>query len=155
MAFRYMPHRDTVTIPAANTMTVDPGINDLLDPAGTASKIGLDCTIAIGPGFRADSFTKSRIPVFDEPPADVVQLSEEDLTAAMRAFIETKPATWRDICTEFNGQNYQVLLRAFGNLRHQLGRVNEPPLYPYTISDSPFVGEPPPRVVTHVDPKHH
>lgn len=155
MAFRYMPHRDTVTIPAANTMTVDPGINDMMDPAGTASKIGMDCTIAIGPGFRADSFTQSRAAVFEDPPEGVVQMSEDELTADMKRFIEAEPRTWRDIYTHYNGQNYQVMLRAFGNLRHNLGRVNSPPLYPYTISDSPFVGEEPPHVTTHVDPKHH
>jgi len=42
MAFQFMPHRDIVLIPAANTMTVDPMINDRTDPPGTASKMGLD-----------------------------------------------------------------------------------------------------------------
>lgn len=92
--------------------------------------------------------------VFDEPPADVVEMSEEELTADMRAFIEQEPRTWRDIYAHYNGQNYQVMLRAFGNLRHQLGRADSPPLYPYTISDSPFVGEEPPHITTPTDPRH-
>jgi len=154
MAFRYAPHRGTVLLPPSNTMTVDPAINDLLDGPGTMSKLGIDCTIPIGPGFRADSFTKSRVPVFEDPPADLDQLSEEELTADMRAFIEEAPRTWRDIYGNYIGQNYQVMLRSFGNLRHELGRVNAPPLYPYTFSDSPFVGEEPPPVEHNRDPRH-
>ena len=51
MAFRYMPHLDTVTLPNGNTMTVDPMIAEDAAP-GTASKIGLDCTIPISPKFN-------------------------------------------------------------------------------------------------------
>lgn len=155
MAFRYMPHRDTVMINGSNTMTVDPKINEEFDPPGTASKIGMDCTVSIGPGFRADSFTMSRAPEFDEPAADLKQLSEDELTEQMRSFIKEEPRTWRDIYTQFNGQNYQVMLRSFGNLRHELGRVNAPPLFPYTFSDSPFVGEEPPVHVSHRDSRHN
>lgn len=154
MAFRYMPHRDTVMIPDANTMTVDPKINELMDAPGTASKIGLDCTTGVGPGFNADSFTPSRAPVFDDPDPDLIQLSEDDLTDQMRRFIQQEPRTWRDIYTEFNGQNYQVMLRAFGNLRHELGRVNSEPLFPYTFSDSPFVGAEPPHIESRRDARH-
>lgn len=153
MAFRYMPHRDTVMIPQSNTMTVDPKINDLMDPPGTASKIGLDCTAGIGPGFDADSFTRSAATVMPTPAPDVVQLSVSELVDDMSAFIAAEPRTWRDILTKYNGQNYQNIYRAFGSLRHKLGRVDSAPLFPYTFSDTPFsTGAPKPT--SNFDPRH-
>ncbi len=153
MAFRYMPHRDTVMIPQSNTMTVDPKINDLMDPPGTASKIGFDCTAGIGPGFDADSFTRSAATVMPTPSPDVVQLSVSELVDDMSAFIAAEPRTWRDILTRYNGQNYQNIYRAFGSLRHKLGRVDSAPLFPYTFSDTPFsTGAPKPT--SNFDPRH-
>jgi hypothetical protein len=49
-------HLDTVTIPHGNTMTVDPIIADDAAP-GTASKVGLDCTVPIGPNFLRPTST--------------------------------------------------------------------------------------------------
>ena len=154
MAFRYMPHRDTIIIPECNTMTVDPKINDTFDAPGTASKIGLDCTIGIGPGFDADSFTHSAATVMPPPPENVDAMTEAQLTADMKSFIEHSPRTWRDILTRYNGQPYPVIYRAFGNLRHQLGRADEGPLFPYTFSESPFATLVVPSITTHFDPRH-
>src|SRR5664279_1758778 len=154
MAFRYMPHRDTIIIPECNTMTVDPTINDTFDAPGTASKIGLDCTIGIGPGFDADSFTHSAATVMPPPPENVDDMTEAQLTADMKSFIEHSPRTWRDILTRYNGQPYPVIYRAFGNLRHQLGRADEGPLFPYTFSESPFATLAVPSITTHFDPRH-
>ena len=154
MAFQFMPHRDIVLIPAANTMTVDPMINDRTDPPGTASKMGLDCTTPIGPGFDSDSFTHSAATVMSNPPADLVLLTEDELTAAMEAFIRDKPRTWRDIITKFSGQPYPVIYRSFGNLRHQLGRPDDAPLYPYVFSETPFAVGHPRTPPSNYDPRH-
>lgn len=63
------------------------------------------------------------------------------------------PRTWRDILTRYNGQNYQNIYRAFGSLRHKLGRVDSAPLFPYTFSDTPFsTGAPKPT--SNFDPRH-
>ena len=81
MAFRYMPHLDTVTLPNGNTMTVDPMIADDAAP-GTASKIGLDCTIPISPKFERSHFDRSTVFELGDPPPDVVVMSEDELTTA-------------------------------------------------------------------------
>jgi hypothetical protein len=106
MAFRYMPHLDTVTLPNGNTMTVDPMIAEDAAP-GTASEIGLDCPIPIGPKFERSHFDRSTVFELGDPPADVVMLSEEELTAAMAALIREAPRTWKEILQHFNGQSYR------------------------------------------------
>ena len=56
MAFRFMPDRDTVMIKDCNTMTVDP---KCVTP-GVASKIGMDCTIPLGPSWNPEEFVQER-----------------------------------------------------------------------------------------------
>ena len=47
-----------------------------------------------------------------------------------------------------------MLYRAFGNLRHRLGRTNDPPWYRYTLSATPFSWEAKPQPLNHSDPRH-
>jgi 2,5-furandicarboxylate decarboxylase 1 len=47
-----------------------------------------------------------------------------------------------------------VIYRAFGDLRHRLGRPNEAPLYPYMFSDTPFSGSHPDTPSSNYDPRH-
>ena len=63
-------------------------------------------------------------------------MTEDDLVAAMTAFIQAAPRSWQEILAEFNGQPYPNVYRAFGKLRHQLGRMTDQrPAYPYTFAD--------------------
>ncbi|GAS86856.1 UbiD family decarboxylase [Mycolicibacterium brisbanense] len=153
MAFRYMPHLDTVLLPGGNTMTVDPMIGSDVAP-GTASKIGFDCTIPMGPQFSPASFDRSSVFVLPDPPADVVPLSEDDLTAAMADLIREKPRAWKEILEHFNGQPYRTVYRAFSNLRPQLGRCDDAPWYRYTFSDGDFAVAEPQTVTHNYDPRH-
>jgi 4-hydroxy-3-polyprenylbenzoate decarboxylase len=153
MAFRYMPHLDTVTIPNCNTMTVDPMIAEDAAP-GTASKIGLDCTIPIGPNFVRSHFDRSTVFELGDPPADVIPMSEDDLTTAMAALIREAPRTWKEILQHFNGQPYRVVYGAFSNLRHQLGRCDDEPWYRYTFSDTDFAVTAEAAAPSNYDPRH-
>lgn len=153
MAFRYMPHLDTVLLPGGNTMTVDPMIGSDVAP-GTASKIGLDCTIPMGPQFTRTSFDRSSVFVLPDPPADVVTLPEDDLTAAMADLIREKPRAWKEILEHFNGQPYPTIYRAFSNLRPQLGRCDDAPWYRYTFSDGDFAVAEPETLTHNYDPRH-
>jgi UbiD family decarboxylase len=150
MAFRYDPIRDTMILPAMNTMTVDPTIAKD-DPPATISKIGFDCTIPSGDQYTRTDFDGSEPYVLGEPPPESTPMSEDELTAAMGSFVRVQPRSWKEILEEYIGQNYRDVYRAFGNLRHELGRVMEPPYYPYTFSDTDFVGddEPAPPTRTH------
>ena len=153
MAFRYMPHLDTVMIPQCNTMTVDPMIG--LDSApGTASKIGLDCTIPLGPNFVRSHFDRSTVFSLPDLPADVTPLTEAELTTDMTALIQAAPRSWKEILEHYNGQSYRTIYRAFSNLRHQLGRCDDAPWYRYTFSPTDFAGEPRPGPLSNFDPKH-
>jgi 2,5-furandicarboxylate decarboxylase 1 len=144
MAFRFDPIRDTVIIPAMNTMTVDPMIN-AHDPPATISKTGYDCTIPWGEGWTHSDFARSEPFVQPAPAKKPKAMSEAAIRKAMEAFIREQPRSWRDILTEFSGQDYRKVNRAFGDLRPRLGRVMEPPYYPYAFkkkkSDSDFIGE--------------
>jgi 2,5-furandicarboxylate decarboxylase 1 len=111
-----MPHLDTIIIPGCNTMTVDPMIGDDVAP-GTASKLGLDCTIPMGPQFSRERFDRSTAFEPDDPPADVVAMTEDELTADMEALIGEAPRTWKEILQHYNGQPYPIIYRAFSNLR--------------------------------------
>lgn len=153
MAFRYMPHLDTVIIPQCNTMTVDPMIGSDVAP-GTASKIGLDCTIPLQPQFSREHFDRSTAFVLGDPPADVVVMSEEELTADMEALIGAAPRTWKEILVNYNGQPYKTVYRAFSNLRPRLGRCDDAPWYRYTFSDSDFAVEAPHPELSNFDPRH-
>lgn len=154
-AFRFDPLRGTVIIPEMNTMTVDPTIpNDA--PPGTTAKIGFDMTIPFGPKYTQTDFQRSAPFVLPEPAQDVEVLTEDQLTTAMEAFIREAPRAWKEILTEYNGQNYRDIYRAFGNLRSRLGRVVEPPFFPYSFSDSgDFIGEMPATEHGAHDIRHH
>ena len=117
-----------------NTMTVDPKST----MPGISSKIGMDCTVPLGPEWNPNEFVRSTVTDLGDPPADVKIMTEEALTKDMEAFIAAEPRAWHDILKHYHGQPYPVLYRAFGNLRHKLGRTNDPPWYRYTISDKPF-----------------
>ncbi len=151
MAFRYMPHRDTIIIPECNTMTVDPKIATT-DVPGTASKIGFDCTIPLGPGFNRSDFDRSAAVDLGEPPS-VKILTEDELTIKMTDFIKEAPRSWKEILTEYHGQPYAIIYRAFGNLRPLLGRVNDAPWFRYTFSSTNFADEATPST-TNYDPRH-
>lgn len=153
MAFRYMPHRDTIIIPETNTMTVDPKIASF-DPPGTASKIGFDCTIPRGPGYSLHDFDRSEAVDLGEPPKNIKILSEGELTAKMSDFIKAQPRSWREILVEYHGQPYPVIYRAFGNLRHLLGRMNDEPWFRYTFSSSNFADESSTQTRPNFDPRH-
>jgi 2,5-furandicarboxylate decarboxylase 1 len=46
----------------------------------------------------------------------------------------------------FHGQNYRDVYWAFGRLRSKLGRMMQPPYFPYAFSESgDFIGETPPE----------
>ena len=73
----------------------------------------------------------------------------------MAAYIKAAPRSWKEILQEYFGQPYQVIYRAFGNLRHKLGRAGDDPWFRYTFSDRDFAFEPePPHIVSNFDPKH-
>jgi 4-hydroxy-3-polyprenylbenzoate decarboxylase len=155
MAFRFDPIRDTVIIPGMNTMTVDPKIPST-DPPGTTSKIGFDCTIRGEPNYVRSDFQRSAPFVLGDPPEGVTPLTDAEIATRMESFIAAQPRSWKDILEEFNGQTYSDVYRAFGTLRSRLGRVIEPPFYPYAFSDGgDFIGDHPQAAPTAVDPKHH
>ncbi len=144
MAFRYDPVRDTTIMERMNTMTVDPMIAKD-DPPATISKIGFDCTIPWGDQWTRSDFQRSAAYELGEPDGDVTLLSEDDITSQMEALIQEKPRSWKEILEHFKGQDYRPVYRAFGTLRPRLGRIVEPPFYPYAFkadpSDSDFIGE--------------
>lgn len=153
MAFRYMPHLDTLIIPGCNTMTVDPMIGSDVAP-GSASKLGLDCTIPLGPQFERSHFDRSTVFVLGDPPADVVAMTEQELTADMETLITEAPRTWKEILQYYSGQSYPTVYRAFSNLRPRLGRCDDAPWYRYTFSDSDFAVEAPHPALSNFDPRH-
>lgn len=155
MAFRFDPLRGTVMIPESNTMTVDPTIPKN-QPAGTTAKIGFDMTIPFGPNYVQSDFQRSAPFVLPVPDGPVTKLSEQEIADAMEEFIAEQPRSWKEVLTKFNGQNYRDLYRAFGTLRGRLGRVVEPPYYPYSFSDSgDFIGDMPPTEPVKQDIRHH
>ena len=153
MAFRYMPHRDTLIIPDCNTMTVDPKVGSDVPPI-SASKIGLDCTIPLVGNWDRHTFDISAAVVLGDPPPNVEPMTEDDLAKDMAAFIRAAPRAWKEILQKCHGQPYPLVYRAFGNLRHQLGRTNDAPWYRYTFSDHDFAFEPEPPKTTNFDPRH-
>ncbi len=155
MAFRFDPARDTIIVPRMNTMTVDPMIAKD-DPPATISKIGFDCTIPWGDQWTQSDFERSAPFVLGEPPVDVTLMTEEDITAEMEQLITTKPRSWKELLEHFHGQHYRDVYGAFSNLRPRLGRLVEPPYFPYTFSDDgDFVGELPPEPPVKTDRMHH
>lgn len=137
MAFRYMPHTDTVQINDCNTMTVDPKST----VPGVASKIGLDCTKPMGAGWDMTAFDYSAFPDFGPWPEIVTSMTEEEMTLDMEVFITKQPRSWMEILQHYYGHPYPIIYRAFGNIRHKLGRTDDAPWYRYVISDTPFAFE--------------
>jgi 2,5-furandicarboxylate decarboxylase 1 len=154
MAFRYMPDKDTIIIPQCNTMSTDPKIADPDHPF-YASKIGMDCTIPLVGNWDPDSFAWSAAVDLGDPPATVAPMTEEQIAKDMAAFIKQAPRSWRDILVKYHGQPYNLIYRAFGSLRHQLGRAGDKPWFRYTFADHDFAFEPEPAAtVSNFDPRH-
>jgi 4-hydroxy-3-polyprenylbenzoate decarboxylase len=151
MAFRYMPDRDTIIIPQCNTMSTDPKLGDV-DRPFYCSKIGLDCTVPLVGNWNRQDFDWSSAVDLGTPP-QVAALSEQALADAMSAFIKEAPRSWEDILKKFHGQPYPVIYRAFGNLRHQLGRASDSPWFRYTFSSQDFASVTAPTL-RNFDPRH-
>ena len=150
MSYRYMPGVDTVQIDGLNTQTVDP---KSVIP-GICSKIGMDCTKPYGSGVDLTAFDYSKFPDFGPFPTDVKLMSEDDLTKDMETLIKSKPQSWMEILQNYYGQPYPVIYRAFGNLRHRLGRIDDSPWYRYVFSDTPFAYEATPAAPSKSAPFH-
>jgi 2,5-furandicarboxylate decarboxylase 1 len=123
---------------------------------GTASKIGLDCTIPFGNPNFADlhHFDRSSITILGDPPANLTPRSEIELTRDMEALIHCAPRTWKEILQNYHGQPYPIIYRAFSNLRCRLGRCNDSPWYRYTFSDTDFASAPVSPKASNFDPRH-
>lgn len=134
MAFRYMPHRDTLVIPGGNTMTVDPTVGSDTPPI-SASKLGLDCTIPLVGGFDPHSFDSSTLCNLGDVPTQVAVMNVDELTQSMESLIKEKPRAWKEILENYHGQPYRHIYQAFHNLRHRLGRANDSPWFRYTFID--------------------
>lgn len=74
-------------------------------------------------------------------PPEIKVLNVEDLTKSMEEFIKVKPRFWKEILENYHGQPYPNIYRAFGNLRHRIGRANDATWYRYTFSDHDFAFE--------------
>jgi 4-hydroxy-3-polyprenylbenzoate decarboxylase len=153
MAFRYMPDRDTLIIPQCNTMSTDPKVGDV-DKPFYASKIGLDCTIPMVGTWTRSDFDWSSACDLGAPPKNVEAMTEPALTEDMAAFIKAAPRSWKEILQKYHGQPYALIYRAFGNLRHKLGRAADSPWFRYTFSDHDFAYEASPPPTANFDPKH-
>jgi 4-hydroxy-3-polyprenylbenzoate decarboxylase len=155
LAFRFDPIRDTVIIPCMNTMTVDPMIAKD-DPPATISKIGFDCTIPWGEKWVQSDFQRSAPFELGDPPAGVSPLTEDQIAKEMESLIRNSPRSWKELLQHFKGQNYRDVYRAFGRLRSRLGRVVQPPFFPYAFSDTrDFIGDAPTAPPTSIDRLHH
>jgi 2,5-furandicarboxylate decarboxylase 1 len=81
-------------------------------------------------------------------------MTEDEMTGDMLALITKSPQSWREILAHYHGQSYPVIYRAFGNIRHKLGRLDDAPWYRYTVSNTPFAYEAQPRQQSNFDPLH-
>ncbi|HEY3178037.1 MAG TPA: UbiD family decarboxylase [Casimicrobiaceae bacterium] len=153
-AFRYMPDRDTIIIPQCNTMSTDPKIGDPNKPF-YASKIGMDCTIPLVGNWNRNDFDWSSACDLGDPPANVAPMTEDAMVADMAAFIREAPRAWKEILQKYHGQHYATIYRAFGRLRHKLGRASDSPWFRYTFSDHDFASGPEPTTrLANFDPRH-
>jgi 2,5-furandicarboxylate decarboxylase 1 len=154
MAFRYMPDRDTLIIPQCNTMSTDPKIGDV-DKPFYASKIGLDCTIPMVGNWDRHDFDWSAAVDLGEPPAGIRPMTEDALVTDMTSFLQEAPRSWKEILQKYHGQPYATIYRAFGRLRHKLGRAGDSPWFRYTFSDRDFAHESKrPARQSNFDPRH-
>ena len=114
----------------------------------------MDCTKPYGAGVDLTAFDYSKFPDFGPFPTDVELMSEADLTKDMETLIKSKPQSWMEILQNYYGQPYPVIYRAFGNLRHRLGRIDDSPWYRYVFSDTPFAYEATPAAPSKSAPFH-
>jgi 4-hydroxy-3-polyprenylbenzoate decarboxylase len=83
-------------------------------------------------------------------------MSEDKIAQEMESLLHSAPRSWKELLQHFNGQDYRDVYRAFGRLRPKLGRVMQPPYYPYAFSSSgDFIGETTPAQPTRSDRLHH
>jgi 2,5-furandicarboxylate decarboxylase 1 len=148
MAFRYMPHRDTIILPQGNTMTTDPSVGSDTPPI-YSSKIGLDCTVPLVGDWDRSNFDWSSSCDLGDPPAGVLPMTEQALADDMVGYIREAPRSWKDILQKYHGQPYRTIYRAFSQLRPQLGRAGDSPWFRYTFSDHDFAFEPVPEHRVH------
>ena len=83
-------------------------------------------------------------------------MTEDAIAKEMESLIRSAPRSWKEILQHFKGQNYRNVYRAFGRLRPRLGRVVQPPFFPYGFSDTgDFIGATPTAPPTSIDRLHH
>jgi 2,5-furandicarboxylate decarboxylase 1 len=83
-------------------------------------------------------------------------MTEDAIAKDMEAFIRSTPRSWKEILQRFKGQNYRDVYRAFGRLRPRLGRVVQPPFFPYAFSGTgDFIGDAPAAPPSGLDRLHH
>jgi len=139
LAWRFDPSKDIVLLPEQNVLPLDPMCRTNKPPV-FVTKVGFDCTIPLVGDYDPLSFAACTVAQPLPDPGDVEAMTEDDLVAAMTAFIQAAPRSWQEILAELNGQPYPNVYRAFGKLRHQLGRrADQRPAYPYTFADGCFV----------------
>ena len=139
LAWRFKPDTATVMLEGQNTLPLDPSLNADAPPV-QLTKVGYDCTIPIIGDIDDFSFRAATVAEPLDVSADTPEMSEDDLLADMRSFIQDKPRPWRDVIARYASQPYPLVYRAFGQLRPHLGRVqDERPSYPYTFADGDFV----------------
>jgi 4-hydroxy-3-polyprenylbenzoate decarboxylase len=139
-----------------NTMTVDPMIAKD-DPPATISKIGFDCTIPWGEkwvavGLPAVGTVRIGGPAYGGVIHDRRRhRSEDGVIDTQRApVMEGNPAALQ------RAKLSRYVYRAFGRLRSRLGRVVQPPFFPYAFSDTgDFIGDAPAAPLTSIDRLHH
>jgi 2,5-furandicarboxylate decarboxylase 1 len=152
-AYRFMPARDTFIIPDCNGLGIDPSTGRDEPPYKT-SRLGLDCTIPIGPEWRRDNFDWALAADLGNPAPNVAVMTENDIVGDMESFIAERPRAWKEIMTRYLGQPYPLVYRAFGRLRPRLGRAGDHPWYRYTFSAHDFACEAAPEATTNSDPRH-
>jgi 4-hydroxy-3-polyprenylbenzoate decarboxylase len=139
LAWRFNPERDTMILPGQNMLPLDPSLGTDHPPVST-SKIGFDCTIPLVGNVDRYAYEAATVSAPLIRPREAHPMSEDELAQQMRALINDKPRTWKEIVEHFAGQPYPLVYRAFGRLRPELGRMaDQRPYYPYTFSDSDFV----------------
>jgi hypothetical protein len=109
-----------------------------------ADRLGFDCTIPWGEKWVQSDFQRSAPFELGDPPAGVSPMTEDQIAKEMDSFIRNSPRSWKELLQHFKGQNYRDVYRAFGRLRSKLGRVVQPPFFPYAFSDTgDFIGDAP------------
>jgi 4-hydroxy-3-polyprenylbenzoate decarboxylase len=80
--------------------------------------------------------------VLGDPPPNVKAMTEAEILSDMETLIKASPRSWKEILQTYHGQPYPIIYRAFGTLRHRLGRLNDAPWYRYTFSGHDFAPDP-------------